>query len=59
MNVFPVDRTPNGKYIFIKLDVVLHVLVKDNMKEFEENYFRHTFGLSTCLNFNEGEYDRM
>ena len=59
MSVFPVGNPPTGNYVFIKLDATLRALVIDNLKEFEDNYFKHVFGLSSYLDASEGDFDRM
>ena len=59
MSVFPVGKKPTGEYIFITLDVSLRALVKDNMEEFENNFFKHTFGHSSYLDATEGLHERM
>ena len=59
MSVFPVGNPPTGNYVFIKLDATLRALVIDNLKEFEDNYFKHVFGLSSYLDASEGDFERM
>ena len=59
MSVFPVGKKPKGDPVFIKLDVSLRALVKDNMEELEDNFFKHTFGHSSYLDAAEGTQQRM
>ena len=59
MSMFPVGKTPSGDHVFIKMDSALRALVVDNLKEFEDNYYKHTIGLSTYLSAGEGEFERM
>mgnify|MGYP003331364999 CR=1 FL=1 len=46
---FPDIKKPSADVCYINHMVSLYSLVKDNMKEFENRYFTHTFGLSSQL----------
>ena len=53
-------KKPTADVYYIKHMVSLRSLVEDNMKEFENNYFAHTFGLSShTKGTHEGDTTRM
>ena len=58
--IFPDNKKPSADVCYIKNMVSLRSLVEDNMKEFENNYFAHTFGLSSHIKgTHEGDTIRM
>ena len=44
---YKIFKKPPADSYYNKYMVALRSLVEDNMKEFENNYFDHTFGLSS------------
>ena len=45
--------------MYINLDVSIHSLVEDNMKEIEDNYFKHVIGAISYLETSDGEFAHM
>ena len=58
--VFPAGKKPDAEYTtFIRLHASARALVEDNMLEIEDNYGKHTLGMSSYLDKSEGEFERM
>ena len=43
--IFPGGEKPTTEYIYIKLYSSSRALVEDNLREMEENYYKHTIGV--------------
>ena len=55
--IFPDNKKPSADVCFIKHMVSLRSLVEDNMKELENNYLAHTFGLSSHIDRMRDYFD--
>ena len=57
--IFPGGEKPTTEYNFIKLYASVRALVEDNLREMEENYFKHTIGASSYMLKSEGDLELM
>ena len=58
--VYPANEEPDQDIgMFIRLHTTVRALAEDNMREVEDNYYKHTLGMSSYLDKSEGEFEAM